>query len=82
MCSPVHMPIKLGNQAAEQRHGKMFTDILFNLPSLLHSLWAVVFDYVVHSITAWCECVFLYANENCSIGDRNKKHLVEMLSVL
>ncbi len=70
------MSIKLRNQAAEQRHGKMFTDILFNLPNLLHSLWAVVFDYLVHSITAWCESVF-YANENCCTGDRNTKHLVE-----
>lgn len=52
MCRPIHMSIKLRIQAAEQRHGKMFTDILFNLPNVLRSLRAVVFDYLMHSITA------------------------------
>lgn len=48
------MSINLRIQAAEQRHGKMFTDILFllNLPHVLRSLWAAVFDYLKHSILA------------------------------
>lgn len=52
MCPAVHMSIKLRNQAAEQRHGKMLTDILFNLPNVLRSLQAVVCDNLMLSIRA------------------------------
>lgn len=51
---PVPMSIKLRIQAAEQRHGKMFTDILFNLPNLLDSRWAVVFDYLMLEVSVFC----------------------------
>lgn len=81
MCRPIHMSIKRRNQAAEQTHGKKcWLTSLFNLPSSLHSLWAVVFDYLVRSITAWYERGF-YANEICGAGDRNTKHLVECWNV-
>lgn len=59
MCSPVHMPIKLGNQAAEQRHGKMFTDILFNLPNLLHFVGCSVWLRGAFNYSLVWVCVFV-----------------------